>query len=67
MDISDWKSMSTDELWDFKQQIAVELSYKIKIEKAALEKRLRQLAREPYRPRSSEHGLFMHHNDNQKG
>jgi DNA-binding protein H-NS len=40
---ADLKSLSVDQLWDLREQIAVELGRKIAAEKAALEERLRRL------------------------
>jgi hypothetical protein len=67
MEINDWESMSTDELWNFQQEIAVVLSYKIGMEKAAFEKRLRQLEMESHRPRSPGRGPFMRDDGGQEG
>lgn len=47
MKSDDLKSMSVDELWELHESLVVELSARIKAERAMLETRLRQLGAAP--------------------
>ena len=44
MNRNDFKSMSTDELWELHEKIATRLAAALTAEKAVVENRLRQLA-----------------------